>query len=63
MSKSKPSANSPGAPLEHILPASRNTLEQANGVTYCLRCGYPVVNDRFPDRVVRPCRDVKIELR
>jgi hypothetical protein len=49
--------------LEHVLPAVRDPLEQAHGVTYCRRCGSVVVNDRYPDRAARPCRKVKVTLR
>lgn len=55
--------SNPNATLEHVLPANRDPFEQRNGVTYCRRCGSVIVNDHYPDRVAKPCRKVKIELR
>jgi len=44
-------------------PATRNAFEQQNGVTYCRRCGYLVVSDRYPDKIPKPCKVVKVGLR
>ena len=40
----------------HVLPAERDAFEQSVGVTYCRRCGRPVVNDTYPD-MRRPACD------
>ena len=59
------SAEMPPLP-EHVIVAAgdRDDHEQRWGMTYCRRCGRPVVNDRYPDKVTtRPCEVVKVSLR
>jgi hypothetical protein len=44
--------------------SERDAHEQRWGMTYCRRCGRPVVNDRYPDKITkRPCEVVKVSLR
>lgn len=50
-------------PLEHIVHIERDENETRWGVTYCRRCGRVVVNDKYPDKEVKPCRKVQIGFR
>lgn len=50
-------------PPEHVI-FDRDDFENRVGMTYCRRCGRPVVNDRFPEKVTKhPCEVVRIAFR
>jgi hypothetical protein len=45
---------------EHVPPTQRSEFEIKHGITYCRRCGRVVVNDRYPDKAVKPCERVHV---